>query len=209
MNTKPSPVDMSEKRRLQQMLKPPILCKEIQERVIISASVNYSFLSVVDIYTLLRLTVQFSAGKVVILVSAVVVNGADDGVDARSKIADVAHKLIGQFLPVGNHLILTCRDGLELGVVFIRPLLIQRNEVASELRDVGGGRLPGDGVRGGVEVDQKLVFQAFGTERKTPVGRIDGEALVGEGRRDHLGNERADPGQSHLVVPDDQFTYHP
>ena len=38
MNTEPSPVDMSEKRRLQQMLKPPILCKEIQERVIISAS---------------------------------------------------------------------------------------------------------------------------------------------------------------------------
>ena len=78
-----------------------------------------------------------------------------------------------------------------------------------ELRDVGGGRLPGDGVRGGVEVDQKVVFQAVGTERTTPVGRIDGEALVGEGRRDHLGNERADPGQSHLVVPDDQFTYHP
>ena len=30
------------KRRLQQKLKPPILCKEIQERVITSASVTYS-----------------------------------------------------------------------------------------------------------------------------------------------------------------------
>ena len=97
-----------------------------------------SFLSVVNVNTPLRLAAEFSAGKVVILVSAVAVDGADDGLDARSIIADVAHILIGQFLPVRNHLILTCRDELEPGVVFIRSLLIQQNEVASELRDVGG-----------------------------------------------------------------------
>ena len=77
------------------------------------------------------------------------------------------------------------------------------------LGDVSLGRFAGNLVGTGVKVDQQGVLQAARVEGEAPVGRIDGETLVGEGRRDQLGDESPDPGQSHLIVPDDQFSHHP
>ena len=88
-------------------------------------------------------------------------------------------------------------------------LLQDRFQLCEVLRDIGPGGLLVELVGGCVEVNQQRVLQPAGIERKPPVGGIDGVALVGEGGRDHLGDESADAGQAHLVVIDDELMHHP
>ena len=109
----------------------------------------------------------------------------------------------------------------EQGVLPRRPQAAQSREddglallehgfqLGEVLDDVGLGGLPRDVVGLGVEVDQQGVLQAARIEGEAPVGGIDGESLVGKGRRDHLGDEGADTGQAHLIVTDDQLAHHP